>query len=60
MQTVFREEIKEALVEAVILESAFDNFDVDNVLKVACKLSNAPFCLVLKQYNEKDQLYVTY
>lgn len=45
MMTV-RETIKEALEEAVIMECAREEFDRDNMILTAMRLSGAPFSFV--------------
>ena len=47
-----RETIIEAINEAVIMECAHDNFDEDNLLTTAMRLSGAPFSLVEFVYHE--------
>lgn len=52
MMTV-RETIKEALEEAIILECAREEFDRDNMILTAMRLSGAPFSFVEQVAHEE-------
>lgn len=56
MKADLREEIVEAIEEAIILQCALDQYDEDHVLYVAQRLSRAPFSFVQKVYYERKKV----
>ena len=48
-----REIIEEALEEAVILESALEEYDEEHMLYTAMKLSGAPYSFIEEIFKEK-------
>lgn len=52
-----RDQIKEAIEEAKILECARDRFDTDNMLLTAMRLSGAPYSFVKDIYDKEVKKY---